>query len=189
MKAYESWGRYPRSEPARVIPLFWANEPLPERAAGDSLLAFGQGRSYGDSCLNNGGTLLDTASLARFISFDADAGRLRCEAGITFDEILDVIVPRGWFLPVSPGTRFVSLGGAIANDVHGKNHHVAGTFGTHVTRLAMLVRPKESLLTAVSAVAQVGRVFSPRGFPRLVERPRGRGTSRGDAIRVPSPPA
>ncbi|MEO6324676.1 MAG: FAD-binding oxidoreductase [Thermoanaerobaculia bacterium] len=137
VKSYESWGRYPRVEPARVVPLFWGNQPLPARSAGESLLAFGQGRSYGDSCLNAGGTLLDTAALSRFIAFDEAAGLLRCESGTTFAEILDVIVPRGWFLPVSPGTRFVSVGGAIANDVHGKNHHVAGTFGAHVTRFEL----------------------------------------------------
>ena len=76
--------------------------------------------------------------LDRLIAFDAEAGLLRCEAGVTLAEILALIVPRGWFLPVVPGTRWVSVGGAIANDIHGKNHHRAGTFGAHVTRLELL---------------------------------------------------
>src|SRR5207253_6466355 len=102
------------------------------------VLPYGYGRSYGDSCLNAGGVLLDASFLRRFIAFDADKGLLRCEAGVSLAEILDLVVPRGWFLPVVPGTKFVSVGGAIANDIHGKNHHVAGTFGSHVTRFELI---------------------------------------------------
>ncbi len=82
--------------------------------------------------------LLQTRPLDRLVNFDREEGLLRAEAGITLSEILDVIVPKGWFLPVTPGTRFVTLGGAIANDVHGKNHHRAGSFGAHVTWLRLL---------------------------------------------------
>ncbi|MFL5496329.1 MAG: FAD-dependent oxidoreductase [Gemmatimonadales bacterium] len=103
-----------------------------------TVLPFACGRSYGDSCLNDGGLLLDTAGLDRLIAFDKAAGVLRCEAGVTLADILAVIVPQGWFLPVVPGTRWVSVGGAIANDIHGKNHHRAGTFGAHVLRLELL---------------------------------------------------
>jgi FAD/FMN-containing dehydrogenase len=99
------------------------------------LLPRGLGRSYGDVCLNTGGALLLTDGLDRFLAFDEESGRLTCEAGVSIDEILKLMLPRGWFVPVSPGTRFVSVGGAIANDVHGKNHHRAGTFGRHVTRI------------------------------------------------------
>jgi FAD/FMN-containing dehydrogenase len=102
------------------------------------VLPFGQGRSYGDSCLNDGGALLHTGALDRFISFDAASGLLRCEAGVTLAQILALAVPRGFFLPVVPGTKFVSVGGAIANDIHGKNHHRAGTFGRHIKRLELL---------------------------------------------------
>ncbi len=102
------------------------------------MLPYGNGRSYGDSCLNDGGTLLHARSLDRFIRFDASTGLLECEAGVLFSEILDLVVPQGWFLPVTPGTKFVTVGGAIANDVHGKNHHRAGTFGRHVTELELL---------------------------------------------------
>jgi FAD/FMN-containing dehydrogenase len=96
------------------------------------MLPVGMGRSYGDVCLLQNGTLLRTPELDRMIEFDAHTGLLRCEAGVTLAEILDFAVPRGWFLPVSPGTKYVTVGGAIANDIHGKNHHVAGTFGLHV---------------------------------------------------------
>ena len=103
-----------------------------------SVLAFGLGRSYGDSCLNDGNVLIDACSLDRFIRFEEETGTLRCEAGVSLDEILRVFVPRGWFLPVTPGTRFVTVGGAVANDVHGKNHHCSGTFGRHVKSLGLL---------------------------------------------------
>jgi FAD/FMN-containing dehydrogenase len=116
----------------------WRSDaPALDRVAG-SVLPYACGRSYGDSCLNDGGLLLDVSRLDRMIAFDGERGLLRCEAGVTFAEILALIVPRGWFLPVVPGTRWVSVGGAIANDIHGKNHHRAGTFGAHVTRLELL---------------------------------------------------
>ena len=127
---FESWGRYPKHA-AEVRPLFW-REDFPLSVAPDTkMLAVGMGRSYGDVCLLQHGTLLQTPNLDRLISFDSQTGRLRCEAGVTLAEILDFAVPRGWFLPVSPGTKYVTVGGAIANDIHGKNHHVAGTFGLH----------------------------------------------------------
>ena len=102
------------------------------------VLPHGQGRSYGDSCLNEGGVLLATGALDRFISFDERTGVLRCEAGVTLGAILELAVPRGFFLPVLPGTKHVSVGGAIANDIHGKNHHRSGTFGRHVRRLELM---------------------------------------------------
>jgi FAD/FMN-containing dehydrogenase len=111
--------------------------PLPP-PGGSPLLPYGRGLSYGDCCLNDGGILLDTGRLDRLIDFDEARGLLRCEAGATLGDILDRAAPRGWFLPVVPGTRQVTVGGAVANDVHGKNHHVAGTFGTHVRRLELL---------------------------------------------------
>src|SRR4029077_4370481 len=79
-----------------------------------------------------------TRWLNKFISFDKSTGVLSCEGGATLDEILHLTVPSGWFLPTTPGTRFVTVGGAIANDVHGKNHHRAGSFGCHVRRFELL---------------------------------------------------
>lgn len=97
----------------------------------------GLGRSYGDLCLNDGGTLLHTFRRDRLIAFDPANGVLTCEAGASLADIAQAVLPRGWFLPVVPGTRYVTVGGAIANDVHGKNHHVAGTFGRFVTSLQL----------------------------------------------------
>jgi FAD/FMN-containing dehydrogenase len=137
MPAYGSWGRYPSASPAAVVPVVWRSDPPALDRVPGPVLAYACGRSYGDSCLNGGGTLLDVRRLDRLIAFDEAAGLLRCEAGVTLAAILDVVVPRGWFLPVVPGTRWVSVGGAIANDIHGKNHHRSGTFGRHVTCLEL----------------------------------------------------
>ena len=138
VRRYESWNRYPRVTQS-VRACRWRDDelPLPEDPTA-SVLPFGNGRSYGDVCLIGGGTLLDARPLDRFIAFDAESGILRCEAGVLLDEILALVVPRGWFLPVTPGTRFITVGGAIANDVHGKNHHRAGTFGCHVPGFELL---------------------------------------------------
>lgn len=135
--AYPSWGLYPSAKPAAAVPALWSSERLlPGR--GTRRLPRGLGRSYGDSCLSEGGELILTRSLDRLLSFDDATGVLRCEAGVTISELLEVFLPRGWFPPVVPGTKFVTLGGAVANDIHGKNHHSEGTFGHHVTRFQLL---------------------------------------------------
>lgn len=108
-------------------------------------VAHGMGRSYGDVCLNPGGILWKTTGLDRFICFDQNTGRLACEAGVLLADIQRLMVPRGWILPVTPGTQLITVGGAIANDVHGKNHHVSGSFGDHITRLK-LVRTDGSII-------------------------------------------
>ncbi|HEY2347298.1 MAG TPA: FAD-binding oxidoreductase [Xanthomonadaceae bacterium] len=135
MAVGESWGRFPRAAQRVVTPVA-RDLPLPV-GAGPSL-PYGNGRSYGDSCLNDGGDLLHTRRLDHFIAFDPATGVLRCEAGVQLDDILALVVPQGWFPPVTPGTRYVTVGGAIANDVHGKNHHDAGTFGHHVRAFELL---------------------------------------------------
>jgi FAD/FMN-containing dehydrogenase len=126
---YASWGLYP-TLPQRAIALSWRDQAFPTVAG--QVLPRGNGRSYGDCCLADGGTLIDARGLDRLIAFDAEAGRLTCEAGVLLGDILDFAVPRGWFLPATPGTRLVTVGGAIANDVHGKNHHRRGSFGNSV---------------------------------------------------------
>jgi FAD/FMN-containing dehydrogenase len=132
-----SWGRVLspshtiHSLPSRFV-------PLPQAKGSLGLLPFGNGRSYGDSNLNPGGDLIAGRSLDRFIAFDPCTGILSCEGGVLLSDILDLVVPQGWFLPVTPGTRFVTVGGAIANDVHGKNHHVAGSFCNHVLQFELL---------------------------------------------------
>ncbi len=129
---FESWGRYPKYS-AKVVPLNWQGD-FPAVLAGshDSALPVGMGRSYGDVCLLKDGTLLQTTSMNRLIDFNPETGVLTAESGITLAQILDFAVPRGFFLPVTPGTKYVTLGGAIANDIHGKNHEVAGSLGNHV---------------------------------------------------------
>ncbi|MBZ5664749.1 MAG: FAD-binding oxidoreductase [Acidobacteriia bacterium] len=134
-----SWGRYPKSAHQRVHKPAW-NDQVPDilRLAGPGfLLPYGLGRSYGDSCLNGGRELVDCRRLNRILGFDEATGMLRCESGVSLSDIIDVFLPKGWFLPVTPGTRFVTVGGAIANDVHGKNHHCAGTFGAHVHQIGL----------------------------------------------------
>lgn len=143
--AYRAWGRVERVRHRVIRP----GDPLAAREAlarrgGLSVLAHGLGRSYGDSCLNPDGLLILTRGLDRLLAFDPLTGLLRCEAGVSLDELLVTIcgrpAPGGgiWYLPVTPGTRFVTVGGAIANDVHGKNHGVAGSFGRHVAALELL---------------------------------------------------
>lgn len=130
-----SWGRYPQTK-QNLIALTDRHAGLP--AFRGTALPYGNGRSYGDSCLNDGGTLLHARHLDHFITFDPQTGVIECEAGVLFSEILELVVPQGWFLPVTPGTKFVTVGGAIANDVHGKNHHKAGTIGRHVLAFELL---------------------------------------------------
>lgn len=136
-----SWGRYPYF-PQHIERIHWRDELESTLAALRSqqshVLPYGNGRSYGDSCLAASDRLLQTRGLDRFIKADWQHGIIRAEAGVTLEEILRISIPRGWFVPVTPGTKFVTLGGAVANDVHGKNHHVRGTFGLHVERFALL---------------------------------------------------
>jgi FAD/FMN-containing dehydrogenase len=132
----ESWGRYPRVAGRE---LRWrGEEELQAQLAGlQGAIPRGLGRSYGDSAL--AGTVILNDARTCFLGFAPETGLLRAEAGVSLAEILAVFVPRGWFLPVTPGTKFVTLGGAIAADVHGKNHHGAGSFSDHVREMRVLV--------------------------------------------------
>jgi FAD/FMN-containing dehydrogenase len=133
-----SWGRVNRRPARRAAPAFREHLPATLSAATDArVLGIGLGRSYGDSGLNSGGVVIDMTALDRVISFDPATGVLRGEAGLSLSDVLRICVPHGWFLPTTPGTRFVTLGGAVANDVHGKNHHGAGTIGCHVRRIGL----------------------------------------------------
>lgn len=146
--SYTSWGRYPKVRHSRVLHFPWYHAVLNSGFIGEHshCLAYGKGRSYGDSCLNEGGVLIDCSRLNHIHLFDKDKGILRCEAGVSLDDILSVIVPHGWFLPVTPGTRYVTVAGALANDVHGKNHHRVGSFGNHVIAFE-LKRSNNEILT------------------------------------------
>jgi decaprenylphospho-beta-D-ribofuranose 2-oxidase len=135
MSEIAGWGNYPRIETERLAPRHEAE--ISNLVGGRSgLIARGQGRAYGDAAIGMTSTLCSIA-LDRMRSFDRLAGELTVEAGVTVADILATFVPRGFFLNVVPGTKFVSIGGAIAADVHGKNHHRDGGFGDHVASLRL----------------------------------------------------
>ena len=115
--------------------LIAAVKALPPRGG----IARGLGRSYGDPAQNGGGAVLVLRDHAHEAVIDHAAGIASVPAGVSIDELLRVLVPRGWFVPVTPGTRFVTIGGAVASDIHGKNHHVDGSFGSNVERLSLLL--------------------------------------------------
>lgn len=106
----------------------------------------GLGRSYGDPAINARGGVIDLSRLNRMIAFDPERGLLTCEGGVSLAEIIGAFLHRGWFLPVSPGTKFVTVGGAIANDVHGKNHHMDGSFGAWVREIKLLTPTGETVV-------------------------------------------
>ena len=146
MARYQSWAHYPAVS-CEAVQMYWRHLPLPIESPGPgSYLPYGNGRSYGDSCLNREGRLIDTRRLDRLIHLDNDTGVIRCEAGILLRDLLRHVIPAGWFLPVVPGTQLVTVGGAIANDVHGKNHHRAGSFGCHVRCFELLRSSGERLV-------------------------------------------
>jgi FAD/FMN-containing dehydrogenase len=136
---YIPFNKYPKLYPKKVEKPIWTTDLDLNNLDSDlSYLCYGKGKSYGDVCLNEDNAVIDMSNLDHIISFDKENGIIDCEAGITLSKILEFIVPNNWFLPVTPGTKFITLGGAVANDVHGKNHHVAGTFGNHVIDFDLL---------------------------------------------------
>lgn len=134
----QGWGRFPVIQATVLKP---RNEieasSLLQRQQGFNGISRGQGRSYGDSALAT--ELIQSSHLDQFLAFDRDSGRLCCGSGITLGTILQTLLPQGWFLPVVPGTQFVSVGGAIAGDIHGKNHHRDGSFCDHLLSLRLLL--------------------------------------------------
>ena len=129
------WGRYPVTD-CRLRSLRQLDELPDILLTAGTLIARGNGRSYGDAALNPQLTL-SMLEMNRMQSFDARTGMLTCEAGVLLSDILEAFTPRGWFPPVVPGTKFVTIGGMIAADVHGKNHHRDGAFGAHVESLTL----------------------------------------------------
>ena len=133
------WGNHPRQECHVYRPERPRDVGAILQAAEDrSLIARGLGRSYGDPALNESQGVILQTRLNRMLAFDESTGVLRCEAGVSFAEMIEVFLPRGWFLPVTPGTKFVTVGGAIAADVHGKNHHRDGSMANYVLELELL---------------------------------------------------
>lgn len=145
MSQLQSWNRLPQCSPDKIWTLTEHAIPSLDQAP-QPLLAYGNGRSYGDVCLTDKGTLLHTCALDRFISFDRKNGILRCESGVTLHSILQLVVPQGWFLSSTPGTQYATIGGSLANDVHGKNHHAHGSFGHHVRAFELIRSTGEVLL-------------------------------------------
>ena len=138
------WGRL-ESPPCHVVrPSSPAEVAAALSSASEgSVTPRGLGRSYGDASYDDRGVVLDSRGLDRYVAFDEATGLLRCEAGVSFADIVRTFVPRGWFLGTTPGTQFVTVGGAIAADVHGKNHHRVGSFGEHVVEFTLLLASGE----------------------------------------------
>ncbi len=136
-----SWGNYPQHwQTGHGVHWRDAVAPLLANLARQYQysLAFGAGRSYGDSCLAASDHVIDMRGLDRYLQADWQNGLITVEAGMSFQQLLAMIIPKGWFVPVTPGTQFLTIGGAIANDVHGKNHHQVGSFGRFVNSLSLL---------------------------------------------------
>ncbi len=130
-----SWGRYPATE--NTVHTFEDPDSLRELVVGGrELIAHGNGRSYGDSALAD--DIVHVRPYNYFLDFDQQSGLLHCRAGVLLSEIIDVFLPRGWFPAVTPGTKFITVGGAIASDVHGKNHHVVGSFSDTVEEFTLM---------------------------------------------------
>lgn len=141
-KTIANWGNYPVLETEEKT--FTFEEQLNETLLNsNSIIARGNGRCYGDASLAN--NIVSTLKYDKILSFDHTNGFFECQSGLTLDRILEVIVPKGWFLPVTPGTKFITVGGAIASDVHGKNHHVDGCFSHHVIEMDVVVANGETI--------------------------------------------
>ena len=141
-KKIANWGNYPVMETEEKTFIF--EEQLSEAILhSDNIIARGNGRCYGDASLAK--HTISTLKYDKVLSFDTETGIFECQAGLTLDKILEVIVPKGWFLPVTPGTKFITVGGAIASDVHGKNHHVDGCFSHHVLEMDVVLSNGETI--------------------------------------------
>jgi len=167
---FDGFGRVrPAQRTAIAGPL--AVEALRAAAPG-AFLPFGNGRSYGDTCHNDAGTLADMRGSARIVAFNPDSGVLEAESGVMLHRIIDYCAPYGFFLPVTPGTRFVTLGGAVANDVHGKNHHVRGTLGRHVEQIELVRSDGTHTLSRTANPALFAATIGGMGLTGIITRVR-----------------
>lgn len=139
-KPIANWNNFPVIE-ARTVSFDFRSE-LPGKMPGPSI-AHGNGRCYGDASLY--ADVVNTLRYDKILAFDEVHGIITCQSGVLLSDLLQVIVPRGWFLPVTPGTKFITAGGAVASDVHGKNHHVDGSFSNHVTSLVVFTGTGETI--------------------------------------------
>ncbi|CAM5540719.1 FAD-binding protein [Streptomyces xanthochromogenes] len=133
------WGRTAPSTARLLRPRSYEEAAAAVLACGArGTIARGLGRAYGDAAQNAGGAVLDMTGLDRIRTVDAEAGVVVCDAGVSLHRLMEVLLPLGWFVPVTPGTRYVTVGGAIGADIHGKNHHLSGSFARHVRELELL---------------------------------------------------
>lgn len=141
-KNIKNWGNFPKIEASEYVldDISRAKDILLEE---ETVLPRGNARSYGDAALNE--TVISTLPLQYFLDFNSKEGILKCQAGVLFSDILDFVVPYGYFLPVTPGTKFITVGGAIAADVHGKNHHKEGCFSEFVSQFSIILPSGEIL--------------------------------------------
>jgi decaprenylphospho-beta-D-ribofuranose 2-oxidase len=146
-KKIANWGNYPVMESDEKF--FSFDDQLSTLVKQPkSFIARGNGRCYGDASLAN--NTITTTKYDKVLSFDTNKGLFECQSGITLDQVLEIIVPKGWFLPVTPGTKFITVGGAIASDVHGKNHHVDGAFSNHVIEMDVLLASGETVTCSLN---------------------------------------
>lgn len=135
IKPIANWGKYPQINVSELC--FDTVQDLYSKFNGKSFIARGNGRCYGDASLSS--QIASTLKFNKFIEWNENTGELTCQSGVLLSEILEIFVPKGWFLPVTPGTKFITVGGAVASDVHGKNHHIDGSFSRHVTNISLLI--------------------------------------------------
>lgn len=135
-KPISNWGNFPVMD-SQEIQFSTTEEATRYVRLQEGFIPRGNGRCYGDASL--AGNTISTLKYDKILSFDTEKGLLECQSGLTLDKILEVIVPKGWFLPVTPGTKFITVGGAVASDVHGKNHHVDGSFSNHILEMDVLL--------------------------------------------------
>ncbi|HTS45765.1 MAG TPA: FAD-binding oxidoreductase, partial [Puia sp.] len=139
-KRIANWGNYPVVESDEQS--FSFPDQLSQLIQDDiKFIPRGNGRCYGDASLAE--RTISTLKYDKILSFDTVQGIFECQSGLTLDQVLEIIVPRGWFLPVTPGTKFITVGGAVASDVHGKNHHVDGAFSNHVVEMDIALSSKQ----------------------------------------------
>ncbi|GAA2528138.1 FAD-binding oxidoreductase [Streptomyces levis] len=138
------WGRTAPTAARLIRPRTYEEAAAAVRGCGErGGIPRGLGRAYGDAAQNAGGAVLDMTGLDRVHAIDADGGTVLCDAGVSLHRLMEVLLPLGWFVPVTPGTRYVTVGGAIGADIHGKNHHVSGSFARHVLALELLTADGE----------------------------------------------
>ena len=141
-KQIANWGNYPVIQTDEKS--FAFDQQLQELFNSEKqFITRGNGRCYGDASLAD--VTISTLKYDNVLSFNTANGIFECQSGITLDYVFDVIVPAGWFLPVTPGTKFITIGGAVASDVHGKNHHVDGSFSNHIEEMEVLTGSGERI--------------------------------------------